>query len=188
MLGLARSHVQLGMALLERGDERLGRIDRRNGFQIQAFHQLVVHFMADPVKGISEMARVTRPGGTVAACVWDHAGGGGPLSTFWQAVHDIDPSASGEAELAGAREGHLAELFAAAGLREIESLPLTVQVGFASLADWWDPFTLGVGPAGAYVATLDEERRSVLRARCADLLPPAPFRVSATAWAARAIV
>jgi SAM-dependent methyltransferase len=148
--------------------------------------QLVVHFMADPVAGLGEMRRVTRPGGTVAACVWDHAGSGGPLSTFWQAVHDTDPSATGEAELAGTREGHLAELFAAAGLREIESVTLTVQVGFASLADWWDPFTLGVGPAGAYVATLDEEHRSVLLARCADLLPPAPFRVSATAWAARA--
>ena len=75
-----------------------------------ALAQLVVHFMADPVAGLREMARVTRPGGLVAACVWDHAGGGGPLASFWQAVHDLDPQAAGESGLAGAREGHLTEL------------------------------------------------------------------------------
>src|SRR4051812_32261226 len=52
--------------------------------------QLVVHFMADPVKGLGEMRRVTRPGGVVAACVWDHAGGTGPLSPFWEAAHELD--------------------------------------------------------------------------------------------------
>jgi ubiquinone/menaquinone biosynthesis C-methylase UbiE len=57
-----------------------------------ALAQLVVHFMSDPVSGLREMARVTRPGGLVAACVWDHAGGGSPLATFWQAAHDIDPA------------------------------------------------------------------------------------------------
>ena len=62
------------------------------------------------------MRRVTRPGGLVAACVWDHAGGGGPLATFWRAVRDLDPQARDEAGLAGAREGHLAELGQAAGL------------------------------------------------------------------------
>jgi hypothetical protein len=66
--------------------------------------------MTDAVSGLAEMARVTRPGGLVAACVWDHAGGGSPLTTFWWAVHDTDPDARDEAELAGAREGHLAEL------------------------------------------------------------------------------
>ena len=81
--------------------------------------QLVVHFMADPVAGLAEMARVARPGGTVAACVWDHAGGTGPLTTFWRAVADLDPGAHDESGLAGAREGHLAELAAAAGLEDV---------------------------------------------------------------------
>src|SRR3954471_9830020 len=70
--------------------------------------QLVVHFMADPVAGLREMARVARPGGVVAASVWDHAGGGGPLSVFWRAVLELDPAARDESGLAGAREGHLA--------------------------------------------------------------------------------
>src|SRR5262245_4026704 len=63
--------------------------------------QLVVHFMADPVAGLREMRRVTRPGGTVAACVWDFAGGRGPLSVFWRAAHDLDPSVEDDAHAAG---------------------------------------------------------------------------------------
>jgi SAM-dependent methyltransferase len=151
------------------------------GFDV-ALAQLVVHFMTDPVAGLAEMARVTRPGGLVTACVWDHAGGNGPLSPFWRAVHDLDPQARDESDLAGAREGHLAELCAAAGLQDIESSSLTVTVSFATFTDWWEPFLLGVGPAGAYVAQLDDERREALRARCAGLLPSAPFRLAASAW------
>src|ERR1700748_603437 len=77
-----------------------------------ALAQLVVHFMADPVLGLREMRRVTRPGGTVAPCVWDHAGDRGPLSVFWSAVRAVDPGATDESGLAGAREGDLARLFA----------------------------------------------------------------------------
>lgn len=147
-----------------------------------ALAQLVVHFMAEPVSGLAEMARVTRPGGVVAACVWDHGGAGGPLSLYWRAVRDLDPEAPDESGLAGAREGHLAELFAAAGLRQIEPTTLTVRVDFETFDDWWEPFTLGVGPAGAYLLQLDMAQRDVLRARCAELLPPAPFEVAASVW------
>ncbi|MDQ3052421.1 MAG: class I SAM-dependent methyltransferase, partial [Actinomycetota bacterium] len=148
--------------------------------------QLVVHFMTDPVSGLQEMARVTRTGGLVAACVWDHAGDSGPLATFWQAVRAIDPGAHDESDLAGAREGHLAELCAAAGLEQIEPSRLTVRVRFATFDDWWEPYTLGVGPAGAYVTQLDEPRRDALRTRCVRQLPEAPFEVSASAWCVRA--
>ena len=151
-----------------------------------ALAQLVVHFMTDPVAGLTEMARVTRPGGVVAACVWDHAGDSGPLATFWRAVHELDPDAPGEADLAGAREGHLAQLSEAAGLAQIEPTKLTVRVGFTSFEDWWEPFTLGVGPAGAYVARLDEPKRDALRARCAQGLPSSSFEIAASAWCVRA--
>lgn len=146
--------------------------------------QLVVHFMRDPIAGLTEMARVTRGGGLVGACVWDHADGTGPLATFWQAVSGLDPDATGESGLAGARRGHLAELFEQAGLHDVESTTLTIRVGFTGFDDWWEPFTLGVGPAGAYVARLDPQRRAVLEARCATLLPPAPFQITASAWTA----
>ncbi|MCW2801028.1 MAG: Methyltransferase type 11 [Aeromicrobium sp.] len=148
---------------------------------------LVVHFMSDPVAGLREMGRVTRPGGAVAACVWDYAGGASPLSTFWQAVVDLDPGAVTESELAGAREGHLVELFEAAGLHETVGGYLTVEVPVASFGEWWDPFTLGVGPAGVHVKDLDDAGRERLRERCRELLPPAPFVVSASAWSATAV-
>jgi SAM-dependent methyltransferase len=148
-----------------------------------ALAQLVVHFMKDPVAGLREMARVTRRGGLVAACVWDHAGGAGPLAVFWRAVRELDPHARDESGLAGAREGHLAELFAAAGLLQIESTALTVRVGYASFDEWWEPYTLGVGPAGDYVEQLNATRRDELRAQCAALLPQAtPIEIVASAW------
>jgi SAM-dependent methyltransferase len=147
--------------------------------------QLVVHFMDDPVAGLREMARVTREQGVVAACVWDHAGGGGPLATFWDAAHELDPDVKDESQLAGAREGHLAQLFEAAGLLEIDETALAVEIEHPSFEEWWEPFTLGVGPAGAYVASLDGKRRESLRERCRRLLPGAPFVLSARAWAAR---
>jgi SAM-dependent methyltransferase len=147
--------------------------------------QLVVHFMANPVAGLAEMARVTRPGGVVAASVWDHAGGQGPLSLFWAAARELDPSVADESQLAGARAGHLAELFSAAGLREIEETVLSASLEHSSFEEWWEPYTGGVGPAGAYVAGLDTNRQAELRDRCRALLPDAPFVVTARAWAAR---
>ena len=147
--------------------------------------QLVVHFMSDPVAGLREMRRVTRSDGVVAACVWDHDGGSGPLGLFWEAVHQLDPLAEDEGGLAGAREGHLGELFQAAGLREIVQGALSVSVEHESFEDWWEPFTLGVGPAGAHVAGLGTPERAQLRERCRTMLPEPPFVVTGRAWAAR---
>ena len=153
-----------------------------------ALAQLVVHFMADPVAGVREMARVTRAGGVVAATVWDHAGGQGPLSVYWDAVHEIDPDVEDESALAGARQGHLVQLFVEAGVRDVEESSLTVSREHATFEDWWEPYTLGVGPAGAYVARLDEAGQSRLREACRDRLPAAPFTLTARAWAARGVV
>jgi SAM-dependent methyltransferase len=147
---------------------------------------LVVHFMTDPVGGLREMGRVTRPGGVVGASVWDHAGGGSPLSLFWQAASDIDPAAPHEGALPGTSEGHLTSLATEAGLGDVESSSLTVHVRFASYDEWWAPYLLGVGPLGAYVATLSEEHRQRLRERCTALLPEPPFDQPATAWVVRA--
>jgi SAM-dependent methyltransferase len=149
-----------------------------------ALAQLVVHFMADPVTGLREMGRVTRPGGVVAACVWDHAGGRGPLAAFWSAVRQLDPAADDESGLAGVREGHLASLFTQAGLDRGAATTLTVRVRHAGFDDWWEPFTLGVGPAGAYVASLTPDHRTALRDQCRRLLPVGPVEITATAWAA----
>ena len=152
-----------------------------------ALAQLVVHFMANPVVGLREMTRVTRTHGIVAACVWDHAGGQGPLALFWDAARELDPDVKDESRLAGARQGHLAELFATAGMTQIEESAIVVDVEHPSFDDWWEPFLLGVGPAGSYVGQLSSERRVRLRELCRERLPEAPFVVSARAWAARGL-
>ncbi len=183
----SRSFVAAARARLPEVDVRQASAERLpfpDGSFDLTLAQLVVHFMADPDAGLFELARVTRPGAVVAACVWDHAGGQGPLAKFWQAVRDLDSEAHDESELAGAREGHLVELFERAGLRDIEQTALTVRVRFDGFEDWWQPFTLGVGPAGAYVGGLDPGQRTRLHDRCAQLLPDNPFDVEAIAWTA----
>jgi SAM-dependent methyltransferase len=152
-----------------------------------ALAQLVVQFMSDPVAGIREMARVTRPGGVVAACVWDHAGGTGPLSPLWDAAHELYPDAEDESHLPGTGRGQLGELFSSAGLHEIDESSLIASVPFQTFEEWWEPFTLGVGPAGAYVARLDEAQRAELRERCRTRLPEPPFTIDAQAWAGRGV-
>jgi SAM-dependent methyltransferase len=146
--------------------------------------QLVVQFMTDPGAGLAEMKRVAKPDSLVAACTWDHGTGRGPLSPFWQAVRRLDPDAPDESRATGANDGDLVGLFERAGLRQVSQAVLTVRIGFPTFQDWWEPFTLGVGPAGGYVATLDPESRDAVRAECERLLPEAPFAIEASAWTA----
>lgn len=153
-----------------------------------ALAQLVVHFMADPIAGLAEMRRVTRPGGVVVACVWDHAGGQGPLGLFWRAARALDPDVHDESDLAGARQGHLGELFRAAGLRDIAESTLVADLEHPDFDAWWEPFTRGVGPAGAYVATMDTDAQVLLRERCRGELGAGPFVIPARAWAARGLI
>jgi SAM-dependent methyltransferase len=151
-----------------------------------ALAQLVVHFMADPVRGISEMARVTRADGVVAASVWDMAGGRAPLSPFWRVVRQLDPATEGEARRAGAGEGQLAELFERAGLVEVEEVALVLDVQHPTFDEWWQPFTLGVGPAGEYYGQQEPAQQQALEQRLREELPE-PLTLETRAWAARGV-
>jgi SAM-dependent methyltransferase len=168
-----------GVSVEQGGAEQLPYPDA--SFDVVAA-QLVVQFMDDPVAGLAEMARVARPGATVAATVWDHSQDRGPLSLFWRAARDVDPEAPGEGHQAGVAEGELAALFERAGMPGASTTVLSVPVVHPTFEEWWAPYTLGVGPAGGYVAQLDEPAREVLRARCEALLPAAPFTIDAVAW------
>lgn len=148
--------------------------------------QLVVPFLTDPEAGLREIRRVTRPGGVFAAAVWDHADGTGPLAPFWSAVRALDPSVPDESTMPGTRDGDLARLTRAAGFQDVRPISRTVTVRCASFDEWWQPFTLGVGPAGAHVARLGDAERSALRDRCRAELGSGPFEVHATAWCVRA--
>jgi SAM-dependent methyltransferase len=148
--------------------------------------QLVVHFMDDPVRGLREMARVTRDGGVVAASVWDMVAGKAPLSPFWRTARELDPDAEGESNRAGAGEGQLRELFARAGLSDVEETALPVHVEHSTFDEWWRPFTLGVGPVGSYYQRLDAERQQALEQRLREQLGE-PVTLETRAWAARGI-
>jgi hypothetical protein len=141
--------------------------------------------MDDPVAGLREMARVTRDGGVVAACVWDFTEGG-PLGPFWDAAQALDPEVETGSVCPGSRAGHLAELFQAAGIGDIVDGAVAVDVENVTFEDWWEPFTLGrVAPSAAYVAGLEPDRRTALRELCRERMPEPPFVVSAKAWVAR---
>jgi SAM-dependent methyltransferase len=148
-----------------------------------ALSQLVVHFMRDPVAGLREMARVTRPGGAVAASVWDLAGGRAPISPFWRSAVALAPNARHEMAVAGGRRGHLEALFAEAGLEDVRGAEHQAVVEHPTFEDWWDPFTLGVGPAGSYLAGLDEERQAAVRERCRAEVADGPFSLPTFVWA-----
>ncbi len=167
-------------------DVRLGTAERLpydTGVFDAALAQLVVHFMTDPVGGVGQMARVTRSGGIVAACMWDAKSGA--LTPFWDAVHAIDPDADDQGLVSGAPRGYLTDVFRAAGLSDVREELIAVDVVHPSFAEWWDPYTYSVGVAGDYVQRLDDKGRIRLETVARERLGAGPFTVTAAAWAVR---
>jgi SAM-dependent methyltransferase len=152
--------------------------------------QLVVNFMRDAEAGVREMARVTRPGGAVASCVWDYGGEMTLLRSFWDAARDVAPdeaAAADEAAVMGwSREGELAELWRRAGLEDVRSDGLTVSASYASFEDLWWPLPAGAGPAGAFCKSLDPDTQDALHDALRHRLGVGdePFELTARAWAA----
>jgi SAM-dependent methyltransferase len=150
--------------------------------------QLVVNFMRDPAAGLVEMCRVVRPGGRVASCTWEYRAGMRMLRVFFDAALALDPSAPDEGRVMRFQDGEdLARLWSDTGLRAVETAPLDVAVEYADFDDYWLPFESGVGPAGAYCASLAPRQREALREECRRRLgsPSSPFTLSARAWAVR---
>jgi SAM-dependent methyltransferase len=155
-----------------------------------ALCQLVVNFMADATAGVGEMRRVTRRGGTVAACTWDYRDGMTMLRVFWDAAVTVDPSAPHEGRVMPyCTEDDLARLWNEVGLGEVETEALVVSRRYADFDDFWEPFTLGVGPGGSYCVSLEEPQRDALRNECLRQLgsPGGAIEMSARAWLVRGI-
>jgi SAM-dependent methyltransferase len=149
--------------------------------------QLVVNFLADPEQGLREMSRVTSEGGVVAGCVWDYGDGMTMLRAFWDAASALDPNAADEATtMRFARPEQLEALWRGAGLADVDVGPIVVEAAYADFEDLWSPFPTGVGPAGAYAASLDSDRQTALRDEFFRRLgsPEGPFTLSARAWCA----
>ena len=151
--------------------------------------QLVVNFMGDAEAGVREMARVTRPGGVVASCVWDYAGEMTLLRAFWDAAREVDPDRGAAADegivMRWCGEGELAELWSTAGLRDVRFGPLVVHASYADFEDLWSPLPSGVAPSGAFCKSLDSDGQAALhdayRRRLA--VGDGAFELSARAWA-----
>ncbi len=153
-----------------------------------ALAQLVVNFMSDADAGVADMRRVVRPGGTVASCTWDYSGGMTMLRTFWDAALALDSGAPDEARTMRYHDpGDLRKLWVRAGLGAVETDALVVEASYRDFDDYWDPFTRGVGPGGAYCSSLDPDRRALLREECRRRLgdPDGGFTLGATAWAVK---
>jgi ubiquinone/menaquinone biosynthesis C-methylase UbiE len=156
-----------------------------------ALSSLVIGFMRDADAGAREMARVTKPGGVVAECMWDIPGGGMTmLSTFWRAVRTVDPGSQGEASMVGVRDAEIADVLARAGLEDVRSGSLATSAHYEDFDDFWTPFTFAVGPAGEHMATLTAEQQDAIREECRRRLgnPERPFDLDARAWYARGVV
>ena len=155
---------------------------------------LVFNFIPDRKRALREVSRVTKPGGCVSAAVWDYGAGMRMLRVFWDAAGTVDPTAQkfDELHMPLCRAGELGEFWKQGGLERVEERPLDITMRFESFADYWDPFLLGQGPAGAYLRNVDGDRRQALRGevkrRLALSEENAPFSIPARAWAVRGIV
>jgi ubiquinone/menaquinone biosynthesis C-methylase UbiE len=151
--------------------------------------QLVVNFLADPQLGLREMARVTRRDGVVAGCVWDYGGEMTMLRKFWDAATALDPDGAGPLvethTMRFATPDELEALWRTA-LEHVKVRAAVVEASYDDFDDLWAPFPTGVGPAGAYTASLNDAPQAALRDEFARRLgrPEGPFRLSARAWCA----
>jgi SAM-dependent methyltransferase len=156
--------------------------------------QLVVNFLTDAVAGVREMARVTRPGGVVGACVWDYAGEMTLLRAFWDAAREIDPDGAAAVDegttMSWCSERELAALWADAGLREVRTGNLLARAAYTDFDELWSPLPTGVAPSGAYCKSLDDDRRAALREAYRRQLGvgTGPFELTARAWAVAGVV
>jgi SAM-dependent methyltransferase len=152
--------------------------------------QLVFHFVKDPAASAAEMARVTRPGGVVAACVWDMTGGMTMIRAYWDAARSTDPSAPDEEQRFGARPGQLAQLWRDTGLRDVTDATLTVSTQYRDFDELWDSFQGAVGPVGAHAASLEGEMRDAVREAFWRNVgsPEGSFSLTGTAWYTSGVV
>lgn len=152
-----------------------------------ALAQLVVNFMTDARAGVQEMARVTCPGGTVSAAVWDYAGEMTILRRFWDAAIALDAAATDRDEgrtMAFCTPGELGGLWSASGLGDVEVSAEVVAVGYDDFEQLWEPLEQGVAPSGAYTVALTTPRREALKDELRRRLgvTDGPFELTARAW------
>jgi SAM-dependent methyltransferase len=150
--------------------------------------QLVLDFVEDPRRAVAEMRRVLRPGGAIAACVWDYAGEMTILRAFWDAALALNPLAATARDEGRrtrlCRRGELGGLWRSQGIERVEEGELIASAHYADFEALWSPLQAGFGPEGSYCRRLDTDARAALQEECWRGLgsPIGPFYLSARAW------
>jgi len=188
----ARTRHPGDLVRFEMGDAQQLRFD--DGSFDRTLSLLVLNFIPDRAKALDEMIRVTRPGSTLAAAVWDYGQDMKMLRVFWDEAVSFNPAmvARDERHMPLCRKGELAALWREHGLQDVSEEALTIQTQFVSFDDYWSPFLERQGPAGTYVGALANSEREELRLRLRKRLlgdgPDRPIVLAARAWAVRGIV
>jgi SAM-dependent methyltransferase len=187
----ARARTSSDRASFQAGDAR--QLPFADDMFDSTLSLLVINFVPDRDTALREMVRVTRPGGTVAAAVWDYGEGMEMLRVFWDEAVAIDAAADArdERHMPLCRQGELSAAWRQQGLADVRETALAVPLRFSSFEDFWLPFLLGQGPAGAYVASLPESRQGLLRDRLRTRLVAegdGPFTLHGRAWAVKGAV
>jgi SAM-dependent methyltransferase len=158
----------------------------------RAYSLLVLHFINEARKAAEEMHRVVRPGGTIAAAVWDGYGGQPFARILWDVAGVLDPTLERPLFRPLNGPGELEKLWLDLGLRDVEPVNLLTHMEFQSFEDYWTPFASGEGPHGQYVVTLPKEKREILREHVRRAYvanrPDGPRTMVAVAWACRGTV
>ena len=155
---------------------------------------LVFNFIPDAQKAVTEMSRVTRPGGKIAVAVWDYGQGMEMLRILWDTAVELNPEAEAlhERNMPYCREGELFGLWNKTGFQKVEETTLTIPTEFSSFEDYWAPFLSVVGPSGSYVSGLSPNKQQVLRNKVRQNLQSGtgdgPFSLKASAWAVKGTV
>ena len=185
----ARHHVGDPRARFEVGDAT--RLPWDTAASDVTVSGLVLNFVRDHDAMAREMARVTRPGGTVAAYVWDYAGGMQMVRHFWDAVLVVSP---GDSRLDQAERfplcqpGPLQRVFERAGLTSVSVRAIDIPTVFRDFDDYWTPFLGKTGAAPTYLASVSDDVRERIRRRLQSRLAPASdgsIALTARAWAVR---
>jgi ubiquinone/menaquinone biosynthesis C-methylase UbiE len=167
------------------------RMDFPDQTFVASISLLVFNFIPDAARALQEARRVTRPKRGISAAVWDYGDRMVMLRAFWDAAAEIDPQAEklDEKHMPLCRSGELSQLWKQGGLTNIQDKPLETEIRFASFSDYWEPFLLGQGPAGAWVRTLPENRVQALQRAVKRRLnlgsTDKSFALPARVWAVR---
>jgi SAM-dependent methyltransferase len=190
-IAFARGRTDDTRITFDTGDA--GALPYPDGAFDRVVSMLVLNFVPDIAAAAAEMVRVARPGGTVAAAIWDLRGGFPMFRMFWDTAAMLDAeAASARARYFSApltRPGELAQAWTGFGLRDVVQDQVTIRVDFDSFDDYWRPFLGKTGPAGAYIAGLAATRLDALMARLRAAYesgdPDGPRSFTATAWVCR---